>query len=131
MIPASKNEILELEDIKLLVDSFYSKVRRNDLLSPVFQEKISDDQWPVHLDKMYRFWQTLLLEEHTYKGNPLMHHLQLPITQEHFSEWLRLFHETIHQHFTGEKADEAIMRAENIARVFQIKISQFGLDNKQ
>lgn len=131
MKSAQKHDILELEDIQLLVDSFYSKVRENELLNPIFLDKISEDQWPAHLDKMYRFWQTLLLGEMTYQGNPLMHHLQLPLTDEHFEEWLRLFRETTDEHFTGEKAAEAIMRAEKIRWVFQTKIKQFGLSSNQ
>lgn len=130
MKPLAKHDILDLGDIRLMVDSFYSKVRKNELLAPVFAEKISDEQWPAHLDKMYRFWQTLLLEEHTYSGNPLMHHLHLPVTNDHFAEWLRLFREIIAEHFTGEKAQEATMRAEKIAWVFQAKIRQFGLSNE-
>ncbi|TSJ41933.1 group III truncated hemoglobin [Fluviicola chungangensis] len=129
MKSAQKHDILELEDIQLLVDSFYSKVRENKLLNPIFLDKISDEQWPAHLDKMYRFWQTLLLGEITYQGNPLMHHLQLALTDEHFEEWLRLFRETTNQHFTGEKAAEATRRAEKIRWVFQTKIKQFGLGN--
>lgn len=131
MKPTQKHDILELEDVQLLVDAFYSKVRENELLNPIFRDKISDEQWPAHLDKMYRFWQTLLLGELTYQGNPLMHHLQLPLTEEHFSEWIRLFHETSNEHFTGEKANEAMTRAEKIRWVFQTKIEQFGLNNNQ
>lgn len=131
MTSAIKHDIMSLEDVKLLVDSFYSKVRENELLAPVFDDKIKEDQWPAHLDKMYRFWQTLLLEEHSYFGNPLMHHLRLPVTEDHFAEWLRLFHETINEHFTGEKAEEANLRAQKIALVFQAKISQFGLNQEQ
>lgn len=130
MTSAVKHDILDLEDVKLLVNSFYSKVRENELLAPVFDDKIKEDQWPAHLDKMYRFWQTLLLGDHTYFGNPLMHHLRLPVAKEHFSEWLRLFHETIGEHFTGEKAEEANLRAQKIALVFQAKISQFGLNQE-
>jgi hemoglobin len=118
-----KHDILNLEDVKLLVDSFYSKARENKLLGPVFNKKIGD-HWSEHLEKMVRFWQTLLLGEHTYSGNPLLHHLHLPISGEHFSEWLRMFHETIDTYFEGEKAQEAHLRAEKISLVMQTKLSQ-------
>lgn len=123
---ATKHDILDLEDIQLLVHSFYSKVLENELLNPVFKQKIPEDQWPVHLEKMVRFWQTLLLEEHTYSGNPLAHHLHLPVSGDHFTEWLRLFHATVDIHFQGQKAEEAHKRAEMIATVFQAKIKQFN-----
>jgi hemoglobin len=122
---AEKHDILNLEDVKLLVDSFYSKARENELLGPIFNEKIGD-HWPEHLEKMVRFWQTLLLGEHTYSGNPLLHHLHLPISADHFSEWLRMFHETIDTFFVGEKAQEAHLRAAKISLVMQTKLSQFN-----
>lgn len=123
-----KHDILNLEDIRILVHSFYSKVLENELLSPVFNEKIREDQWPEHLDKMVHFWQTLLLGDHTYSGNPLAHHLHLPVSEAHFSEWLHLFHATIDTHFNGEKAEEAYKRAEMIATIFQMKIKQFNAE---
>ena len=62
-------EILSLDDIKKLVDTFYGKVRNDALIGPIFNEKIQD-RWPQHLEKMYTFWQTILLGEHTYFGSP-------------------------------------------------------------
>lgn len=120
-----KHDILDLEDVKLLVDSFYTTARENELLGPIFNKHIGE-RWPEHLEKMYRFWQTLLLEDHTYSGNPLLPHLHLPVSEEHFSEWLRMFHETIDAYFTGEKAQEAHFRAEKISLVMQTKIRQFN-----
>ena len=62
-------DISTIEDIKLLVDTFYQKVRENEMLSPIFNS-IIQDRWPQHLEKMYTFWQTVLLQEHTYFGSP-------------------------------------------------------------
>ncbi|WP_432329955.1 group III truncated hemoglobin [Mucilaginibacter sp. P25] len=52
-----------------MVDSFYTKIRQDDLLGPIFNERIGD-KWSEHLEKMYSFWQTTLLGEHTYSGRP-------------------------------------------------------------
>lgn len=117
-------DILNLEDIKKLVDAFYEKVRTNDLLSPVFNSAIKDS-WPQHLEKMYRFWQTVLLKEHTYFGSPFVPHSKLPVEQKHFNQWLKLFFETIDEQFTGEKAEEAKMRAEKMADMFHYKIEYY------
>jgi hemoglobin len=72
---------------------------------------------------MYRFWQTLLLEEHTYYGSPFAPHAGLPITKEHFDRWLLLFHATLDGHFEGEKVTEAKIRASKMAEMFQYKIA--------
>lgn len=119
---AAPTEILTLGDIKSLVDTFYDRIRTDELLAPIFNERIQD-KWPVHLEKMYRFWQTVLLEEHTYFGSPFMPHAQLPVDHEHFAAWLALFTKTVDELFTGTKADEAKWRAGKMAELFEAKIS--------
>lgn len=119
-----KNDILNINDVKILVDSFYEKVRQDELLAPVFDERISN-RWPIHLEKMYRFWQTVLLEEHTYSGSPFVPHATLPVKQEHFERWIILFYKTIDEYFEGEKAKEAKWRAEKMAEMFYHKIEYY------
>lgn len=115
-------DIERIEDIKKLVDEFYGKVRKDELLGPIFEEKIGDN-WDHHLDKMYRFWQTVLLNEgKTYFGNPFMKHAPLPIFQDHFHQWLSYWQETLYTNFEGPLTDEAMMRAEKMAYVFQVKL---------
>ncbi len=118
---STKKEILSLDEIKLLVNTFYDKVREDDLLKDIFNN-IIQDKWPIHLEKMYRFWQTVLLEEHTYSGSPFAPHANLPVDKTHFNRWLLLFNATIDELFTGEKADEAKWRANKMAEIFQLKI---------
>ncbi|TAN20097.1 MAG: group III truncated hemoglobin [Chitinophagaceae bacterium] len=115
-------DIETLEDIKYLVDGFYGRVRKDELIGPIFDEKIGN-HWDRHLDIMYRFWQTVLLEEDkTYFGNPFMKHAALPVFGEHFQRWLQLWKETLKKDFNGPVADEAYTRAERMAKVFQIKL---------
>ena len=121
---AMKQDILNIEDVKLLVNSFYDKIRTNELLGPIFNG-IIQDRWPVHLEKMVRFWQTVLLEDHTYFGSPFVPHAKLPVTQQHFDVWLELWHSTINQHFSGAKADEAKWRGDKMAVMFLSKIEYY------
>jgi hemoglobin len=117
-------DITSLEDIKLLVDTFYSKVQKDDLIGPIFTEKIGD-RWPEHLEKMYRFWQTILLEVHTYSGSPFPPHKQLPVAKEHFDRWMEIFTATTDELFDGVIAEEAKLRAKNMAEMFNYKINYF------
>ncbi|MEO8961849.1 MAG: group III truncated hemoglobin [Ginsengibacter sp.] len=119
-----KNDILSLEDVKLLVDTFYGKVREDQLIGPIFNERIQD-RWQQHLAKMYTFWQTVLLGEHTYYGSPFPPHAQLPIEKEHFERWLSLFSKTLDELFTGEVAKETMWRANKMAEMFQYKIAHY------
>lgn len=113
-----------IEDIRLLVDTFYGKIRVDELLGGIFNGVIKD-RWAEHLEKMYRFWQTVLFGEHTYYGSPFPPHAKLPIEQKHFDRWLKLWHETIDEHFTGAKAGEAKWRGDKMAVMFLSKIEYY------
>jgi hemoglobin len=117
-------EVISLNDIKKLVDAFYEKVKRDELIGPIFDERIHD-RWPQHLEKMYTFWQTVLLGEHTYFGRPFPPHANLPISHQHFEKWMELFIETVDELFTGEKANEAKWRAGKMAEMFESKIEYY------
>jgi hemoglobin len=114
-------EIQDRKDIELLVNSFYLKVNKDLLLSPIFNQTAAVN-WEKHLPVMYDFWSTMLLGDKSYRGNPFMKHIPLPIDKTHFDRWLQLFLETVDEHFTGEVAEEAKTRARNIAGVFQYKL---------
>lgn len=124
----SKKDIRDINDIKLLVNNFYNKVRDDEFLAPVFNERIKD-RWPHHLEKMYTFWQTVLLDDHTYFGAPFPPHVNLPINKEHFDKWIELFTETINENFKGVIADEALWRAEKMAMMFQSKLTVYRHSN--
>lgn len=119
-----RKEINTLEDIQLLVNSFYDKVREDGLIGDIFNSRIGD-RWPEHLEKMYRFWQTVLLNERTYLGNPFMPHSRLPVSEAHFERWKSLFNATVDEFFTGTVAEDAKWRAEKMAEMFMIKINHF------
>lgn len=116
-----KNDITTREDIVLLVDTFYGKVRTDELLQDIF-ESVLQDHWDQHLEKMYRFWQTVLLGEHTYFGSPFLPHAKLPIEKIHFDRWLDLFNQTLAEHFDGPNAQKASLQAQRMAVTFLHKI---------
>lgn len=115
-----KRDIETLDDVKLLVDTFYGKIREDDLLKDVFNNVIQN-RWPEHLEKMYRFWQTVLFDEHTYFGSPFVPHAKLPVEAEHFERWIQLFFGTVDNLFVGKKADRAKWQ-ERMAEMFLMKI---------
>jgi len=123
-----KNDIQNIEDIKILVDDFYSKIRQDDILSPVFIDKIGND-WQPHLNKMYLFWNAALFGVRGYFGNPFLKPSNLPINSELIARWLGHFNETCDQHFKGENAENAKWRASIMAEVFLSKIGS-NLENK-
>ncbi|WP_238354370.1 group III truncated hemoglobin [Fulvivirga marina] len=120
-----QKEIQSKEEIKQMVDSFYDKVNKDELLAPIFND-FAGVNWEKHLPIMYDFWSTILLGDMSYKGNPFLKHIPLPIDKKHFDRWLNLFLETINEHFTGNMAEEAKQRATNIAGVFQHKLASIN-----
>jgi hemoglobin len=116
-------ELENLEDIKLMVDSFYDKVNQDDLLSPVFNEHAKID-WETHLPRMYDFWNTILFSKGDYKVSPFQKHEELPVMKDHFDRWLLLFGKTVDEFFTGNMAEEAKKRANVIGITFWSKIAQ-------
>lgn len=115
-------DIQTFEDIKQMVDSFYDKVNQNPELSYIFND-FAKTNWKTHLPIMYSFWQKILFGEGDYRGNPFQKHIPLPIEAHHFDIWVQLFIENIDSQFAGEIAEEAKLRAQTIAYVFNNKLS--------
>ncbi|MBP6311676.1 MAG: group III truncated hemoglobin [Flavobacteriales bacterium] len=119
---SKRTDITTREHIEKLVDGFYAQVRIDPLLGGVFNGAIGD-RWPEHLEKMYRFWGTVLLNEGSYNGAPFRPHATMPLEQKHFDRWLMLFHATVSEHFEGLVADLAHMNADRMAAMFMSKIT--------
>jgi len=101
-------------DIEQLVDSFYAKVREDDMLGPIFANAIGDG-WDLHLATMRTFWRSVMLGSASYKGNPMAAHLRLPrLTPLHFERWLQLWRETAAE-VCGDQSGLFVQRAEAIA----------------
>lgn len=113
-------------DIELMVNSFYQSVKHDDVLNPIFNDIMHVD-WDEHLPIMYKFWGSILLGTKSYSGNPMQKHIEIskivPLTQEAFDRWLTLFIENIDAQFTGQKAEEAKLRAANIARLMSTQVA--------
>ncbi len=120
-----KPDITNHEDIILLIDHFYNKVLNNETLAYIFND-IAKVNWEQHLPVMYGFWSSLLLNEQSYVGNPMLKHIALskitPLTEKEFTAWLTLFREAVDELFEGDVAQEAKSRAEQIAGLMQYKI---------
>ena len=129
MTELTKRDISNRQDIELLVDSFYKKVLKDEVIGFFFTE-VAPINWDKHMPIMYDFWETTLFHKAIYKGNPITKHVAINIksslTKEHFDRWTSLFANTVDQHFEGMTATLAKQRATSIATVMQIKISQLN-----
>lgn len=124
MTTSQRSDIEDMSDVRLLVDTFYGRIREDDLLADIFNGVIQD-RWPQHLEKMYSFWQTVLLGQYTYQGTPFPPHASLPVDQVHFDRWVGLFNRTVDELFLGTTADRAKWQGERMAQIFLSKINYF------
>lgn len=127
-----KKKIESREDVSLLVNTFYSKVRKDALLGPIFNGIITD--WETHLELLTDFWETNLFFKRKYFGNPLHAHIEVDkkvgqtINELHFGTWINLWLETVDELFDGEVAQIAINRARNMGTFIHLNI--FNARNK-
>ena len=119
-----KKDILKKEDIILLVDEFYQRIRKDDLLSPVFTFHVKD--YAQHLKLMYDFWENVIFYSGNYAGNPMSAHIKVhsetPLQIQHFVRWNMLFNETVDALFTGKNAELVKQKANSISAIIQLKI---------
>tara|TARA_R110000868_G_scaffold235220_3_gene488951 strand:+ start:938 stop:1327 length:390 start_codon:yes stop_codon:yes gene_type:complete len=121
-----KKDIKTREDVFLLVSAFYTKVKKDSLLGPFFNDAIKD--WDAHLNLLTTFWESNLFFKTKYLGNPLEAHVKVDrahnhaITELHFGMWLNLWLQTIDELFIGEVAENAKYRARKMSTFLYMKI---------
>ena len=117
-----KKDILNRQDIESVVNHFYDKVRKDDVLSRMFDHV----DWEKHLPVMYDFWDNVLFYTGKYTGNPMAKHLMAhgrnPMTSTHFERWLKLFYEVLDESYAGKNTTLLKERANSIAKIMQIKL---------
>ena len=124
------NAIVSEQEIGLIVEHFYEKVRLDSEIGPIFNATVGD--WPYHLRTLKDFWSTILLASGRYKGDPMMTHLPLALDPQHFERWLTLFSETAREFLPEERAVIVVTKAERLAQNFRLGIArrkQSALDN--
>ena len=119
-----KTDIRNRKDIEKLVNAFYDKVKKDDVIGYLFND-VAKVKWELHLPRMYDFWENILFYSGNYSGSPMVVHKELhqksTMNQQHFQHWNDLFSETVDKLFEGVKANEIKERASNIAQVIMYK----------
>lgn len=84
-------------DLPRLLQAFYARVRKDDVLGPLFNEVVGD--WDEHLQRLGEFWSSVMFATGRYKGNPIAMHLLHAhrLTPGMFDRWLRLWAATTNE----------------------------------
>ena len=121
-----KHDIENRGDIEKLINSFYDKVKRDEVIGFIFND-IAKVNWEKHLPVMYGFWENIIFFKNTYNGNPMLVHIHLneliKLREEYFERWLELFTATADELFEGKKAALAKEKAISIATIMKTKIA--------
>ncbi|MGR7813827.1 group III truncated hemoglobin [Lacinutrix undariae] len=121
-----KNDISNRDDVRLLVSSFYDKIRANETVGPFFNDVIKD--WDAHIERLTTFWEASLFLKTRYTGNPLDVHVKVDqennnvINELHFGIWLNLWFETLDELFEGDYTENAKRRARKMGTFLYLKI---------
>lgn len=101
--------------ISSFVDRFYARIREDELLGPIFAERIHD--WDAHLGRMKSFWRSVLHNSGEFSGNPMIKHIVIPgLDASHFAHWLELFYATLREEEPDPQATSLVgSRARMIA----------------
>ncbi|MCE2822045.1 MAG: group III truncated hemoglobin [Bacteroidota bacterium] len=121
----TKPDITLPADIRLLIDTFYEKVKNDEVIGYIFND-VANVNWEHHLPVMYAFWEFLLLDNaDAYRGNPIQKHLDLhakhALKAAHFDRWLALFQSSVDELFEGPVAENAKFRAFAISETWKPK----------
>ena len=106
--------------IRRLVHTFYDRIRVDEVLGPIFAERITD--WGPHLERMCAFWSSVTLMTGRYHGRPMQAHAPLPVDASHFDRWLGLFARTANDVCPAAAASYFVERAQMIAESLELGI---------
>ena len=121
-----KTDIRNRKDVSLLINTFYKKIRKDEILGPIFNGIITD--WDAHLVLLTDFWETQLFLKRKYFGNPVTVHQEVDdktnhsINPEHFGLWLNLWFATLDELFEGETTWIAKNRAQKMSTMLYMKM---------
>ncbi len=121
------NEITK-ENINKLVVTFYTKVLKDEKISPFFIEKLGADMkseiWQKHITLLTNFWFTISFGRGEYNGSPFAPHMQISgLDRESFETWLKLFFEALDKIYVEDIALKFKERASIIASNFMRNLS--------
>lgn len=105
--------------IRALVSAFYTRVRSDALLGPIFEARLAG-RWEAHQEKMCDFWSSVLLASGRYRGNPIQVHAQIEeMTPSALDRWMALFRDTSEEVLPDDLARDVVGRSARMRVVLE------------
>ena len=117
---------ISVEKIREMVELFYSRTQQDNLLGPIFQERVAD--WDAHYERMTRFWSSATMQAGTYSGRPIEAHSFGGFTKAHFDRWVIMFTTTANDVFNSSDAKLLTDLAKRMASTIAMRIGVGRID---
>ncbi len=123
---SSGHPSVTIDEIRVMVERFYEHARDDELLGPIFAERVVD--WDTHYDTMTRFWSSAVLRAGTYSGRPIEKHRIDGLTTQHFVTWVHRFTQVVEREFGPERAAIFIDLSKRMAASIAMRIGIGGVE---
>jgi hemoglobin len=108
---------VERERVREFVATFYTEVRKDDLVGPVFERIVAEHDWPDHIEKITDFWMAVAFGGAAFRGDAMRKHARIrDIDPQHFERWLAVFHRVTDDFWPPHIASLLQCRAQQIAK---------------
>lgn len=114
------------DEIRVMVERFYEHAREDELLGPVFAQRVQD--WDAHYDTMTRFWSSAVLRAGTYSGRPIEKHRIDGLNAQHFVNWVQRFSHVVEREFGPQRAQVFIELSRRMAVSIAMRIGVGGVE---
>jgi hemoglobin len=114
------------EDIELLVNTFYRKIEKDEVIGFFFNE-VAGVNWDIHIPKMVDFWDSIIFNSvEKNVARPMQAHMRThdkhAFEHRHFDHWINLWNNTVDELFEGRNADTIKEKAFAIGETQRYKL---------
>jgi hemoglobin len=122
------SDLESIDDVKKVVNSFYSAVLDEPVLKDIFQ--MTEEEWAHHLPRMYNFWENWLWQTGSYTGGMMQVHIHVnkkhKLESIHFEHWVALFQATVSSLYFGPNANLMKQKAYEIGEIMLAKLNHIN-----
>lgn len=94
----------DLDDVRVVLDSFYMRAINDELLSPIFSRLKGP---AMGREALYEYWCSVLMQNEFADEKFFPDHIALMSSTQHFFRWSNLFLQTIDDLYAGPQAERA------------------------
>lgn len=127
-----KRDIENRNDIVVLITYFYQLAFEDQRLGEIFKQ-ITPIDLEKHIPLVADFWEGILFDTFTYKGNVTEKHFETnrktPLSKQDFDLWFFYWEKAVNHLFEGELAQKIKDRASSIANIMSYKMDYVNKKN--